>query len=114
MTAEQWVSALALTESDGNMSAWGDGGRAVGRFQVHPDWLWTWALHYKLAPTLNETWDHFIMRVVTAFAADHLQRMFEVVAAMYFHLGHVSSQGDQDWDESYADRFRRFAAQAVS
>ena len=101
MTPEQFASVLAEVESGGNWQAWGDEGRAMGRWQVHPDWLWGWAKNYRVEPALDETWDAFVMRVVLAFARDHFARgMSAVTVAMYFHLGHLG-----DFDRDYAARF---------
>ena len=104
----QFLDALAMTESGEDAKAWGDNGRAVGRFQVHPDWLWTWAKHYGLQPNLDETWDSFITRVVIAFATDHLSYLSQVEVAMYFHLGHKTIPAHYDWDADYAKRFRQY------
>ena len=106
ISASQFTTALGLTESDGNPNApLGDDGRAVGRFQAHPDWQWTWAKHYNLAPNLDEKWDSWIERLVMAFAADHLKYMTPEKVAMYFHLGHMSAPIDKGWDADYAARF---------
>ena len=105
LTPEQFVRALALTESNDNPEAWGDAGRAMGRWQVHPDWVWTWANKYALEPALNETWDSFIHRLVTAFANEHLSIGNSTQVAMHFHLGHRSNSLAFDWDADYAQRF---------
>ena len=105
LTPEQFVRALALTESDADPEAFGDAGRAEGEWQEHPDWTWGWAHHYSLSPALNETWDSFERRVVTAFATDHLRYMTPALVAMYFHLGHMPSEQLGDWDKEYSERF---------
>ena len=105
LTPEQFARALALTESNDNPEAWGDAGRAMGRWQVHPDWVWTWAKHYGLEPPLNATWDSFVRSVVAAFANDHLRNMLPDGVAMYFHLGHPNGLERGDWDDDYAQRF---------
>ena len=111
MPAINFVRALALTESSDNPNApLGDHGCALGRWQVHPDWLFGWAAHYHLSPHLNETWDSFAGRVVSAFADDHLRLYLPVEVCMYFHLGHRSHPTDTDWDKAYADRFEGFLA----
>ena len=114
LTPEQFVRALALTESYADPEAWGDAGRAEGEWQEHPDWAWTWAHHYNLSPALNETWDSFERRIVTAFAADHLRYMTPTVVAMYFHLGHRPNEMLGDWDREYAQRFERFAGKVAN
>lgn len=108
ITSEQFASVLAEVESRGNWQAWGDEGRAMGRWQVHPDWLWGWSKRYQLQPVLDETWDSFVMRVVVAFARDHLlSGMSPVSVAMYFHLGH-----EGDYDRDYAVRFQEALSHA--
>ena len=100
------VMAIANVESNGNPNiGFGDGGRAMGRFQVHPDWLWGWANHYHLTPNLDETWDSFVRRVVTAFVDDHLSHMQPAIVDMYFHLGHITYPKDIDWDQERCDKF---------
>lgn len=103
------VAALARIESNQNPYQWGDGGRAMGRFQLHPDWLFGWAGHYHLSPKLGETWDSFAMRVVEWFVASHEEQEYgPLEIAMKFHVGHVvRSAADPDWDQEYADRFTR-------
>ena len=107
MTPDQFTYALAIVESQNNPnSPLGDGGRAAGRWQIHPDFLWTWAHHYGLAPKLGEIWDSFFCRVVQAFYLDHVTSLTPVECAMYFHRGHVVHEGDADWTaDDYAQRF---------
>ena len=109
-TVDSFLHALALTESDDNPNApLGDHGRALGRWQVHPDWLDEWSTHYRLTPVLSETWDSYIARVVGSFYCDHAPRGFsDVQVAMHFHLGHPALEGSADWDKQYADRFSGF------
>lgn len=114
LTPEQFVRALALTESDADPEAFGDAGRAEGEWQEHPDWAWGWAHHYGLSPALNETWDSFERRIVIAFATDHLRTKLPQYVAMYFHLGHVCAPFDNDWDDVYAKRFEAFAEQVAN
>ena len=60
MTTREWMNCLAKTESGDDPNApLGDHGRAFGRWQVYPDWLWGWTNHYGTAPRLGETWDEF-------------------------------------------------------
>ncbi len=113
MTPAQFLHVLALTESTDNSEAWGDHGHAVGRWQVHPDWLWGWALHFSLEPLLNEAWDAFIARVIAQFFVWHQAELKPVEIAMKFHLGHESHQGAPDWDDPYAQRFNRYAGGVV-
>jgi hypothetical protein len=110
MTTEQFLACLAETETNDNPRAWGDNGRAIGRFQVHPDWVHTQEVRFGLQPVLNETWDSFITRLVTKFFELHIGTMDEQEVAMYFHLGHRTLPTDADWDTHYAERFQGFAA----
>lgn len=105
-----FLDALGNTESNNDPNApLGDGGRAAGRYQIHPDWLQTWATHYHLTPALSEPWDDYFTRVVAAFYRDHTAAgMSDVHIAMYFHLGHPSIESSTDWDTEYAKRFNGF------
>lgn len=103
------IEALALTESmNSPNAALGDDGRAMGRWQVHPDWVDTWSKHYDIWARENETWDSRIERLVNAFIEDHRQFMSLVAVAMYFHLGHRAISTDKDWDADYAKKFAAF------
>jgi hypothetical protein len=106
-----FLVCLGKTESHDNPNApLGDAGRALGRFQVHPDWVHTQEVAFGLQPIVNETWDSFITRLVTAFFNRHVKDMDEIEVAMYFHLGHHTLPTDADWDAHYAERFQTFAA----
>jgi hypothetical protein len=110
LTVEEWIDALGKTESNSAPNApLGDGGRAMGRWQVHPDWLWGWASHYGILPKLSETWDEFVRRILERFAYDHLGWLGDVRSAMYFHIGHIAKETDPSWDKDYAKRFSNFA-----
>lgn len=109
MTLEKFLHTLAMTESNNNADVeLGDGGRALGRFQVHPDWVFTQSKKFKKEPNLNETWDSFITRLVSAFF-NQFQLLRPVYIAMHFHLGHASFEWSDDWDKEYAARFLKFS-----
>lgn len=111
MTTLDFLYCLGMTESNDDPNAHlGDGGRALGRFQTHPDWIWTQCKRFGLQPALNETWDSFITRLVTAFYNHYIDSMEAIEVAMYFHMGHHVRQTDADWDQGYADRFQEYAA----
>lgn len=107
MTPIDFATAIGIVESNGNPnSPLGDDGRALGRFQVHPDELWGWATRLTLYPHLSETWDSFVDRVVQRFYTFHVaQSLTPVQIAMCWHLGHISRESDPDWDSGYAARF---------
>ena len=119
MTTEQFLHCLALTETgdipvielphNRQAALLGDAGRAIGRFQVHPDWIHTQEVAFGLQPIVNETWDSFVTRLVISFFNRHIQSMTEQEVAMYFHLGHHALPTDADWDAGYAERFQGFA-----
>ena len=111
MTTADFLTCLAKTESndDPNIHL-GDGGRALGRFQVHPDWVWTQCQRFGIKPALNETWDSFITRLVIEFFNHYAVALDDLGVAMYFHLGHRALPTDADWDKGYAERFQGFAA----
>lgn len=98
---------LAQVESANNPDAkLGDGGRALGRWQTHPDRLCDEAHHYGITPHLGETWDSLVRRVLDAlFVARTQQGHSPITIAMYWHVGHFTLPGDGDWDAEYATRF---------
>ena len=111
MNIQDFLWCLGRTESNDNPnSPLGDGGRAAGRFQIHPDWMDTQEKRFGLRPELNETWDSLFTRLVTAFFEHYGAQMSDVEVAMYFHIGHRVLPTDRDWDAKYAERFQVFAA----
>lgn len=113
-TVDQFLKALAIVESRDNPEAWGDTGRAMGRWQVHPDALWTHAEKYLIAPKLGETWDQLVARVVRAIYANRSEIELDDEVAMYWHLGHPSTPASKDWDAKYAVRFMAALANAIA
>lgn len=111
MTAAEFLKVLGETESGDNPNArLGDNGRALGRFQVHPDWVWTQCRRFGLQPALDETWDSFITRLVIEFFNHNVSLMDDLSVAMYFHIGHHVAPTETAWDGPYAERFQTFAA----
>jgi hypothetical protein len=104
-TVDQIDSAIGWVESRNDPPALPDGGRALGRWQVHPDRLWSEAHAFKLSPALGETWDSFVDRVLRAMITYHAQHNTPLEIAMYWHLGHWADPDDADWDQVYADKF---------
>lgn len=112
VTVDQFLKALALVESSDDPEAWGDGGRAMGRWQVHPDRLWGEMHAHLISPKLGETWDQLVARVLRARFDSATSMNQPVVIAMFWHLGHWQQPGVGDWDRSYADKFNRALLQA--
>jgi hypothetical protein len=111
MTAEQFISALAGTESDDDVNApLGDDGRAIGRFQAHPDWICTYAKLFNRFALLDETVDSWITALVTLFWKRYSPKNTPIEVAMWFHLGHFATEESSDWDAAYAERFNQWAA----
>ena len=111
MNTTDFIYCLAMTESKNDPFVHlGDGGRALGRFQVHPDWVWTQCSRFGMKPELNETWDAFVTRLVVAFFNHYALSMDDLGVAMYFHLGHRTDPTAPDWDAPYAERFQTYAA----
>jgi len=126
-TVEQFLEALAVVESSNNPEAWGDHevvyprfsngaidtrvpkpnglARAMGRWQVHPDRLVFEAKRLNLWPTLGETYDSWVERILRAIFAEQTDRLLPNEIAMCWHVGHVLSAIDPDWDAKYAARF---------
>lgn len=111
MSPDQFATAIGIVESNGDSDVpLGDDGRALGRWQIHPDEMWTWAKRLTLAPQVNETWDSFVGRLIKGFYSFHtVQTLTDVQIAMTWHLGHISREDSPDWDLAYADKFRNAA-----
>ena len=111
MTPQAFATAIGIVESNGNPNApLGDGGRAIGRFQMHPDEMWTWARRLSIAPAANETWDSFIGRIVQAFYTFHCsEALTDVQIAMTYHIGHILRENSPEWDLGYAEKFSNAA-----
>lgn len=79
---------------------------------MHPAFLMEWATDCKIFPTVNETLYSWQMRIAAAFCDYHQKRGFsDVEIAVLYHLGHLSSPDQPDWnDENYPERFTRAAA----
>jgi hypothetical protein len=112
-TVDQFLDALAMVESSNNPQAWGDGGRAMGRWQVHSDRLWSECAKYKIAPQLGETWDSLVRRVLIRIFNGEGFYSPAARIAMYWHLGHWCGELDKDWDAAYADKFNAALARAI-
>lgn len=124
MTRDEFLTVLGLTESDGDPRAWGDElgdpplPEAMGRWQVHPAWFIQY-VHDLLTdepggegqPTIHETWDSYVGRIVGDFFDVRAALYLPVEIAMWFHVGHETRSGSPDWDPNYAARFEKFAAQ---
>lgn len=112
VTVDQFLKALAMVESSDNPEAWGDAGRAMGRWQVHPDRLWSEMHALTISPKLGETWDQLVARVLRAMFTAASKVRYPLAIAMYWHLGHYQLPGEGDWDKGYADKFNRALEQA--
>jgi hypothetical protein len=105
MTQKEFALVLGAVESDNNAEAWGDGGQAMGRWQVHPAWVMEYAFNYNIAPAVDDTWDVFIGLIVVEFFARRSSARTPVSIAMAFHVGHEVEIGAYGWDAEYAARF---------
>ena len=104
-TVDQFLKALAVVESHDDPEAWGDGGQAMGRWQVHPARLWQEMHANTIAPRLGETWDQLVGRTLRAMAMKLWEKYSAVAIAMYWHLGHFCESTAPEWDLKYAARF---------
>jgi len=109
ITAQEFLNILGHTESDGLTDRWGNDGRAMGRFQVHPSWVWQYAHRYQVVPRLDVTWDQWVAQLVGLFFDEYSRSSRPIEVAMHFHRGHVCGLNDGDWDLEYAARFVRWA-----
>lgn len=112
-TVDQFLRALAVVESSDDPEAWGDAGRAMGRWQVHPDRLWYETQQYGITPTLGETWDQLVGRVLRAIFTDPRYAVEPVEVAMYWHVGHWCADNNPHWDARYAGKFAAALANAI-
>ncbi len=103
-TVDQFLEALGAVESSNNPEAWGDGGRAMGRWQVHPDRVWSETRLRRVPPNLGETWDSWIGRLLTVIFQTLYPVESPVSIAMYWHLGHFTMPWKPDWDDEYATK----------
>lgn len=109
MDYEKWRSALAMTESQNNPHAWGDEGLAVGRWQMHPAFVWDFGPD---DVTVRESWDALFMSTLLNFFTERGPVVKDPVRlAMEFHLG-VAAVAAGKWDDAYAVRFGSFYATA--
>lgn len=105
---------LALVESANDPEAWGDSGRACGRYQMHPGFYVSWG------PTILEfggrelSWDEAfeiaLSRFLEACERDRPTATDEQIA-MAFHL-HGQPRWD-GWDDGYSQRWRAIAAREL-
>lgn len=117
MTAEEFAHKLWITESSGRLYDWGDQGLAMGPYQEHPDWLWTWAHKLNIPPVPMRSWAHWEGLLVRAFynhCRAELPFLGDTEIAMYFHLGHISHEDRADWDREYAAKFNAAASEPRS
>lgn len=108
MTTSEFLTVIGLIESHNNPNvALGDGGRALGRYQFHLCRLFDEANRYHLYPTVGETVDSFLTRVLTAIYEHRKTEGYsDIEIALFFHLGHFGS-----WDDKYACEFQDYSPQ---
>lgn len=104
----KWRHALALVESgDDPNGSFGDAGQALGRWQMHPAFVWQWGPD---EVGLSETWDQVCAAALLAFyTARSKESQSALYLAMEFHLG-VEAVREGKWDEGYAESFTRYYA----
>ncbi len=106
---ERFLHALAVTESNDNPDApFGDCGRAVGRYQAHPDWVVTFMSAYEMKPIIGDSWDTFVAKLISKFYEIHTEKynLNPEEVAMTYHIGHIVHPSSTDWDVEYANKFR--------
>lgn len=119
MTPEQFTQILGLTETNGKIEEWGDDTHgtkpplAMGRWQIHPAWLWDHTRLQGAKPDVLDSWDTWIGKLVGDFFADFADYITAVRLAMWFHVGHLTTDQLPDWDKAYAARFNAFAAKIL-
>ena len=121
VTPSQFAWAIGVIESGSNALRWGDFvgtpslPQACGRYQIHPAELWTWAMRLRCFPSVGDTWDAWMQRIVEGFYTYHqAQGLTDVEIGVCWHLGHIALPTDPDWnDENYPERFTRAAASVM-
>jgi|ERR1700722_6509936 len=115
MTSSQFAHALGTVESNNTpYGKFGDGGRAMGQWQLHPDALDTDKNLLGISALLGETWDAYVHRIVTAFYLHYTSKGYNAPEiAMIWHLGHPIHTNDPGWDSNYNANFLRAAGWAT-
>jgi hypothetical protein len=107
---DTFVAALSKQESNDNIHAWGDSGRACGRFQQHPSFYASWGPRAVDFGGVERDWDWAFVFAVRKFfrAARATQPTISFLKiAMAFHLhGQIRWDG---WDEAYATRWTQLS-----
>jgi len=101
---DRFKRALALTETKDCPTAWGDEGRACGRWQMHVDFCFDYRPG---GVVVGETWDEYFDDCLKCFWLRHRGEADSMLAmAAIFHLGHWAwKRGDHD--DEYLERFQR-------
>jgi hypothetical protein len=99
---EHIVEALRIVESSGSQSITliGDQGRALGPWQIHPDFLAQW-----YHPVVGDTWLEAMEKAATGCVQHYVDEgltPFDV--AQIFHLGYAGWR-DGGPDKNYGSRF---------
>lgn len=107
LTFDQFAAVIAEIESGNNPQAWGDAGRACGRYQQHPAFVAEWAPSDKWV--LGMTWDAVFHSALRAFYAKAVaDGVSDIEAAQgYNQHGQPRDPGDAP---AYAKRFAEAAA----
>jgi hypothetical protein len=105
MTAGQFRDAIASVESGDDPHAWGDHDAAIGLYQAHPAWVFGFSIACGVKPTVDDTWNDWIGKIILAFYAKYSLNHTPIELAMYYHVGHIVYPYDKEWDHDYAERF---------
>lgn len=104
-TVDQFLKALAVVESKDDPEAWGDGGQAMGRWQIHPARYADELKHTSTVAHNGDTWDQVVAEMLRTIWTIYHVGWSPVAIAMYWHRGHWVESTDADWDAKYAARF---------
>jgi hypothetical protein len=99
---ERFIKILSRCESNDNPQAWGDSGRAVGRFQQHPSFYASWAPKPSDFGGRERSWDWCFEFAARRFfraarAAQKDAGLAEIAMALHLH-GQLRWDG---WDDAY-------------
>ncbi len=107
----EFVEIVGLTESGGDVEAWGDRNgkgqpRAMGRFQVWPEWV----EQFRVPVVLGESWDEWVARMLAYFFYNARDKLEPLDIAMWFHKGHKVARDSDKWDRQYEKNFLEASA----
>jgi hypothetical protein len=99
---DRFIKILSRCESNDNPQAWGDSGRACGRFQQHPSFYGSWGPQPNDFGGKERSWDWAFAWAARKFFKVARERfptasVLEIAMALHLH-GQLRWDG---WDDAY-------------